>query len=309
MVNRLLQALAANAQIALALGVFAGILLPSLAALLRPILTPAVLGILTVTLLRLDWRELRPALAKPQRLFWLATWQLLLAPIVVWAAVYSLHLGPALRLSLILQSAAPPIGASAVFALMLGADAVLALVITIVTIGLLPLTLTALVVLLPGAGVRVDLLEFATRVTLLVLAPFLLAALVRVGLGKAWLQRQQIRLAGVNVLLLVLFAIAVMDGVTARLLSHPGFIVKLLGLAFLMTILLHLGGWLALTGAGPATAVAAALCSGNRNMGLMLAITAGSAGVTFALYVAVAQIPMYFTPLVVGALMRRSRPH
>lgn len=305
MIERLLQLLARQAQPALALGVFAGILLPSLAALLRPLLTLTVIGILTVALLRLDWHRLRPALKHPRRLLWLVSWQLLLAPALVWLSIRGWHLGPGIQLSLILQSAAPPIGASAVFALMLGADAVLALLITVTTIILLPLTLTTLVLVLPGAGVHVDLLAFAVRVTVLVLMPFLLAGLVRVSLGEARLQRRPERLAGINVLLLMLFAIAVMDGVTARLLSQPAFIAELLGLACMMTVLLHLAGWLALAGSGQTAAVAAAVCSGNRNMGLMLAITAGSAGATFALYVAVAQIPMYFTPLVIGALVRR----
>ena len=305
MIDRLFRLLARQAQLALALGVFAGILLPSLAALLRPLLAPAVIGILTVALLRLDWRQLRPVLNQRRRLLWLASWQLLLAPVLVWMATSGWHLAPGIQLSLILQSAAPPIGASAVFALMLGADAILALLITVTTILLLPLTLTALVLVLPGAAVHVDLVVFALRVTVLVLTPFLLAGLVRLSLGEARLQRRPEWLAGINVLLLMLFAIAVMDGVTARLLTQPAFIAELLGLACLMTVLLHVGGWLALAGRGQTVAVAAAVCSGNRNMGLMLAITAGSAGATFALYVAVAQIPMYFTPLVIGALVHR----
>ena len=56
-------------------------------------------------------------------------------------------------------------------------------------------------------------------------------------------------------------------------------------------------------------AFSAALVSGNRNMGLMLVITAGTAGETFALYVAIAQIPMYFAPLALSPFLRHSRAH
>jgi hypothetical protein len=41
-------------------------------------------------------------------------------------------------------------------------------------------------------------------------------------------------------------------------------------------------------------------------MGLMLAITAGTAGPAFSLYVGVTQIPMYFAPLALTPFVRRS---
>ena len=40
---------------------------------------------------------------------------------------------------------------------------------------------------------------------------------------------------------------------------------------------------------------------------LMLAVTAGTAGPAFSLYVGLAQLPMYFAPLLLGPLVRRSR--
>ena len=51
----------------------------------------------------------------------------------------------------------------------------------------------------------------------------------------------------------------------------------------------------------------AALLSGNRNVGLMLVATAGTAGEAFSLYTGIAQIPMYFAPLVLTPFLRRSR--
>jgi hypothetical protein len=47
--------------------------------------------------------------------------------------------------------------------------------------------------------------------------------------------------------------------------------------------------------------------SGNRNMGLMLVITAGTAGEVFSLYVGIAQIPMYFAPLLLTPVLRWHR--
>ena len=112
-------------------------------------------------------------------------------------------------------------------------------------------------------------------------------------------------LAGVNVLLLVIFAIAVMDGVTARLWVDPAGILGLLLLACIVGLVAHLIGFLAFRRGPSGTALSAALLSGNRNMGLMLAVTGGSAGMAFDLYVGIAQIPMYFAPLLLTPFVAR----
>lgn len=57
--------------------------------------------------------------------------------------------------------------------------------------------------------------------------------------------------------------------------------------------------------AGVTRAYSAALMRGNRNMGLMLVVTAGTAGEAFSLYVGIAQIPMYFAPLLLAPFLRR----
>jgi BASS family bile acid:Na+ symporter len=304
----LLRWLGRHARWALPAGVFAGIVLPDLAALLRPLLTPAVIGTLAAALLRLDWGRIAEALGRPALPAAIAAWQLVASPLLVWFATALVHLPPDLRLLLTLQAAAPPIGSAAVFAMILGLDGVLAVLATVGTTLLLPLTLTPLAaLLLAETGLRVDLLAFFARVTLVVAAPFALAWIIRRAAGTARLARNDELLAGLNVLLLVVFAIGVMDGVTARLLREPQYIGVLLLAACVATALLHLAGFVLFRRAGVAAAYGAALASGNRNMGLMLAITAGSAGEAFALYVGIAQIPMYFAPLALTPFVRRSR--
>src|SRR5690606_1915262 len=115
----------------------------------------------------------------------------------------------------------------------------------------------------------VEIAPFFTRVALLVASPFVAAWALRRLFGVARLQRSDDLLGGLNVLLLVVFAIAVMDGVTERLQREPQFIVLLLGIACLATAVLHLAGYALFRRAGVATAYGAALLSGNRNMGLM----------------------------------------
>ena len=300
--------LSRQAQWALPAGVFLGILFPDLARWFRPLLTPAVIGTLTAALLRLDWRRFGDIGRRPALPASLALWQLLASPLLVWFGASAAGMPPDLKLVLLLQAAAPPIGSAAVFALILGLDGVLAALATVTATLLLPLTLTPLVfLLLPEAGVRVDLLPFFMRVTLLVVVPFLIAGVLRRLLGLARLRRADPLLGGCNVLLLVVFAIAVMDGVNHRLRDDPGLIGLLLLTACATAVLLHLLAYLLFRHAGPTTAVVAAILSGNRNMGLMLVITAGTAGEMFSLYVGIAQIPMYFAPLLLMPLVKSGR--
>jgi BASS family bile acid:Na+ symporter len=304
----LLAYLSRQARWALPVGVFLGILFPWLAELLRPLLTAAVIGTLTGALMRLDWRRFRDLASQPMLPISLGLWQLLLSPLLVWFASAALGLPPDLCMVLLLQAAAPPIGSAAVFALILGLDGVLAALSTVASTLVLPLTLTPLVaLLLPAAGVQVDLLPFFLRVTLLVVVPFALAAALRNLIGLERLRRADAVLGGSNVLLLVVFAIAVMDGVTERLLEEPSRMAILLAVACVAGLLLHLGAYLVFRRAGTTVAYTSAILSGNRNVGLMLVITAGTAGEVFSLYVGLAQIPMYFAPLLLTPLIRGSR--
>lgn len=302
-----LRLLGRQARWALPAGALIGVALPDLATALRPLLTAAVIGTLTATLLRLDWDQLADRARRPALPAAIASWQLVASPLLVWFGTALAGLPPEPRLALVLQAAAPPIGSAAVFALILGLDGILAVVGTVSTTLLLPFTLTPLVGLLfPQAGVQVDLVAFFARVALLVAVPFALAWALRRAIGTARLARHDEAIGGLNVALLVVFAIAVMDGVTARLLRDPAFVMGLLLMACASTAALHAAGYALFRRAGVASAYSAALMSGNRNMGLMLVITAGTAGEVFSLYVGLTQIPMYFAPLALTPFLRRS---
>lgn len=286
---------------ALPVGVVFGIVMPPLSTLLRPLLTLAVISTLAVTLARLDWQIIGTQLRRPAMPALLAALQLVASPLVVLAMTQLFGLAAAVSIALVLQSAAPPVGSAATFALMTGVAGERVLVVTVLSTLLLPATLTPLVMLaLQQHGIQIEPVNFFLRVSLLVGAPLLVAFLVRRTVGINRLKANDDVMAGLNVVLLVVFAIAIMDGVAEFLVNETAAAMRLLALSFAMAIVLHLAAWLALRWHGHTTAMQAALCSGNRNMGLMLAITAGSAGTTASLYFGIAQIPMYCVPLILA---------
>lgn len=294
---------------ALPIGACLGVLWPGLATLLQPLLPAAVIATLTASLLRLDWQQLAHWVSHPRLPLALAVLQLLLSPLAIWL-IASLGLIPeSMVVITVLQAAGPPIGSAAAFALFMGLPGHLCLVSSLLCTLLLPVTLTAVVsLLLPSFGIEVALMPFFVRVTLYALMPFALAALLRRMLSVARLQRLDPELAGLNVIALVIFAIAIMDGVTASLLDQPGWILALLGWSVLAAGFWHGVGYLALRPVGFEIGTAAGLTLGSRNMGLLLVVTAGTAGEDFQMYCGLAQLPMYFVPLVLGPIVNRLRP-
>jgi len=306
-IRDLLQWLGRHARLALPASVFFGLALPSLASAFRPFLTLAVIGTLASVVIRLDWTRLVQTARAPALPAALLVWQLLACPVLLWWGLDLLGLPASLALVVVLQAAAPPIGSLAAFAMFMGLDATLAMIGTVLTTLALPLTLTFILAwILPETGIELNIWEFFIWVSIVVAAPFAVAALVRHFVGVDTLSRNDELLAGINVILLAVFAIAVMDGVTAAFLAEPEVVAKLLGLAVVSAFVLHALGFALFYRAGTEVAYTAALLSGNRNMGLMLVVTAGTAGESFSLYVGVAQIPMYFMPMLLAPLLQRS---
>lgn len=297
--------LSSRARWVLVIGVFTGIFLPGLAALVRPFLVPVILLMLTGALLRLDWGAFRAYGGEPGLALLLVLWQLVATPLLVWGLLQPMPLPATLKLALVLNAAAPPILSSPVFAQILGLDAALAFLGVVLTTLLLPLSLTLLILGLPDLGLSVAAGPFLLRVSLLIGVPFAVAMGLRRYCSGSTLTRLAPTIDGLNVVLLLVFAVAVMDGVTARGLSEPAVVGLWLLAACAMSALLHLAGYGVFHWLGWRRALSLSMLSGNRNMGLMMAVTAGLSGADFALYVALAQVPMYCVPLVFTPLVRR----
>jgi BASS family bile acid:Na+ symporter len=126
--------------------------------------------------------------------------------------------------------------------------------------------------------------------------------------GKAWIARQAERIDGLSVVALFFFAVGLMDGVLASIISEP---LKVLGLTLLSFALSF--GLMALTATvfarlGMGQALALGLAAGNRNMGLMLAAAGAAVPELTWLYFAIAQLPIYLMPAMLKPLARRVAP-
>ena len=296
---------------AVAASIFIGIVVPPLAALLKPIFAHALFVLLCLAFLRVDPAEVRKHFSRPTIVAAAAAWMMLGTPLMIGLALLALGIAdrlPGLYVAMILQAAAPPVISAPTLAALMGLDAALSLATLVVCTAVTPFTAPVFAILFVGPGMAISPVALGAKLLGLLAGAAIVAALVRRIAGKEWVARQSERIDGLSVIALFFFAVALMDGVLASIINDP---LKVLGLT-LLSFALSLG-LAALTAfvfarLGAGQALALGLAAGNRNMGLMLAAAGASVPDLTWLYFAVAQFPIYLMPAMLKPLARRVAP-
>jgi len=289
----------------LAAGVLIGLAIPPLATALRPLLLPSIVISLVLALVRLDWSAFGAYARRPLLVAWMLAWFLGVTPVIVWLALQALPLPAPIVTGLVLMAAASPIMSGAAISLLVGLDAALAVVAIVATTALVPLTLPPLAAALLGVALEIDVGTFMLRLALIVGGAFAIAWLARRLVPEATIARNARALDGVAVIWMVVFAIGIMEGVTALALEHPGYVIGATIASFAANVVLQAVGALVWLRQGMQRALTVGLLTGNRNMGLVLVALGGDASFEVIAFFAVAQIPMYVLPGLLLPVYRR----
>ena len=298
------QALSRHAAWVLAAGVFAGLLLPDLASIMRPWLPPAVAGLLFLGLLRVEPSELAMRLSRAWTVALLCAWLLLLAPLLVWGAVAVLGVAPGLGAALILATACPPIVSGPAMALLLRLDAPLMLACVVSASLLAPFGIALMVRHFIEVDLQLDSLDLLVRLAVLIGGCVVAALVVRRIAGSARIAQCAGALDFASLVLLLVFAVAIMDGVETLLVRNPLHVAWFVLAAFCANVLLQLAGSVAAAAMGRRAALTVGFASGNRNMGVLLAVLPADSVADVLLFFALAQIPIYVLPVMLGPLYR-----
>ncbi len=289
----------------LPIGVMVGILAPGLAESLQPLLAPALLVPLTLSLVRIGTPQLRSSLLRWRWLVLLSIWILILRPVAVWLFLQPVTLPDALVQATLLAAAAPPVTACAAIAIFLEIDAALAVMVTIATMLMVPLSLPPMMYYLADLQIKADLWQVSLRLASFIFTAFLLAAVIKKWLGPTRVHRNAATLDGISVIFIGLFIIGIMHGVTDKFFQQPWYVFQ----TFMVSTLLVLGLYIIATfmfwRLGPRTAMAIGLVSGNCNMGLMYIIMVDQATLDLLIFFAIGQIPMYFLPSLLAPMINR----
>lgn len=240
-----------HATAVMAAGVLAGLAVPPLATLARPLLVPTLLIPLALALVRLDWAAAGAWRHRPGVVAALLVFVLGVSPVAVWAitrALAPMGFPDTLAQALVLMAASSPIVSNVAIALLLGLDAPLAVVVVLAGTALVPFTLPVAAEALVGVSLEMPLAEFMARLLGLVGGAFVLAWLIRRVVPAPALAARRELLDGLTVLNLLLFGLAIMDGVTAYAIARPGYVALAVAAAYAFNLLLQAAGALAFRG-------------------------------------------------------------
>lgn len=282
-----------------------GLLFQDFAAAMRPLLMPLAVILLMLALARTDWDRLRELLKRPGLAISLSLLNLIAVPLVVWPIWQSLGLWPGLIAALCLSAMAPGIISAATTATFLRLDSSLALLISLLTNFLVPFTLPPLALWLLGLDLKIGLLDLSLRLAAIVALALAGAVAIRRWRGPR-IAQEGAALDGLSVVVLMIFAIPLMDGVVARALAEPiklaGFVAGAFGGMLLCNLVMAVG---MLPFLDRRTALTAGYCSGGRHNALLMAVLPVTADPDIFLFIAAVQFPIYLMPTLLQPLYRR----
>jgi len=309
---RLLALLGRHGTSFLAGGLFIGLLLPPLAALVRPALEPMIFFLTTASLLSIDWPALAAHARRPALLALVLVWLLGAVPVVTALACRLIGLPAGLTQGLVLWAAAPPLISVAAIALLLGLDGALALLLMVAATFIMPFTLPPLVLGLIGLKLGIGILPLMRNLVLFIGGAVAVTAILRRVIGVARLKRHALELSGLNVLILLLFAIGIMDGVQRLILEKPQQVLLYAAAALTASLLLQALSFAAFSFLPRIPALTIGLVGGNNNLAVVWASLGAAATPQLTLFFATVQLPIYVLPAALKPIYRRlgaGRPH
>jgi len=292
---------------ALAALVFIGIAVPPLGALLKPYVTAAIFLLLCVSFMRVDIAALRAHMKRPGIVLAATVWSTLVVPLMIGLTCVATGLdkhAPDLFLGLMLQAVASPMMAAPALAALMGLDATLVLIALVTCTAFVPFTAPIFAYLFFGAQLMLSPVALGVKLFAILGGSLLVAAVIRRIAGAAAIERYREPIDGLNILLLLVFVTAVMGTVAGSFLADPLQVGAILLLSFAVFFVFLGLTVLIFKKLGRKHALALGLMVAQRNMGLMLAATAGVLPAATWLYFALSQFPIYITPHLLRPLAR-----
>jgi hypothetical protein len=288
-----------------------GVMLPPLAAFLKPIFAYALFALLCLAFLRVDPVAVRRHFSRPVLVAAASVWMMLATPVLIGVTLVALNMSeylPGLYIAMILQAAAPPVISAPTLAALMGLDAALSLATLVVCTAVTPLTAPLFAAAFISTGMALSPVTLGAKLLAMLAGAAIVAALVRRFAGQEWIDRRMAHIDGLSVIALFFFAVALMDGVLYAIIDEPLKVLGLTALSFALSFGLCALTVLVFARLGMAQALALGLAAGNRNMGLMLAAAGAAVPDLTWLYFAIAQFPIYLMPAMLKPLARRLAP-
>lgn len=301
---RLLHYLGRRAALVMALGVFIGLAIPDLAAHAKPLLAPTVMVMLTLAMTRTDATSLGKTSKNPGMHLLALVWLLIATPCLTFLVLRWSGASPELTVPMLIWAGSPPLVTVPVIALIIGLESAAALFMMVIATFAFPFVLPGLLFWMIGIEVEIGAGALTLKLALMIAGCALVATILRRKLGAATIREKSVIFDGIAVLLMLIFAISVMDGVRDWLERDPMTVLLYTAAAFGGSLALQLAGGLVFFWSGRQNQLSVALCSGNRNMALFMAAAGAALGPEAFLFFAVVQFPIYILPVLLKPVYR-----
>lgn len=304
--GRLLEALARHGQLCLVAGLLAGLLLPGLAATLRPHLSELVALLLFLSAFRVGFRAVIGSLRDLGRGTAQALVLQLVLPLVALGLLVSLNLSHSpFALAAVLMLSAPSITGAPNFTAMIGRDPAAAMRLLVIGTALFPFTVLPVLwgLGLPGlSGGDVPAAAFRLMVVILGAVAAGFAARAVFLPDPDIRQRQQ--LDGLGALALAVIVVGLMSAIGPLLREDGGRLLMWLAAVMALNLGLQTAVFFATRRRMGAEAVPLSVVAGNRNIALFLLAVPEQVMDPLLIFIGCYQVPMYLTPMLMGRLYR-----
>ncbi|MCG7600072.1 hypothetical protein MHM84_09750 [Halomonas sp. McH1-25] len=288
----------------LAFGCISGLMVPSLADFLRPAMPVMVFIFVVGTLLRVDNSAIFRSVKNLQVSVIFPLIFIVACPYIIGIFTNFVTENRELALAIALATACPPSSGNSAVARMLGLDPTTALVATLCSMAMVPITGPLILhIFANDLGVSIDPYELAIRLTVLLVASELTVILIR-KIYPHLVHDHGLAIDGVVVIALFVFACGTMSGMQNMIVENPllaiGVIAFVYGVNFFMMITcgaLYIGDRNARATIG--------LTAGNRNVGLLWSMLGLSISPTITFVFALSQLPIYTMPKILQYLLPR----
>tara|TARA_B110000211_G_C14090725_1_gene558928 strand:+ start:6491 stop:7420 length:930 start_codon:yes stop_codon:yes gene_type:complete len=305
----ILHVFARYGRIALVAGLLAGLLLPGLAATLKPFLPHFVVFLLFLTALRIGPKEAADGISDLRLTLSVVLVFQLALPLVVFGTSYVLGFSHSPYLmAVVLVLAAPALSGSPNFSILLGANPEPAFRLLVLGTAILPITMLPIFWLLPQMG------DFQTAVASSGYAILTIGLAIALGfvLSQRFIPRQtrdQLEaLDGAMTIAMVVIVVGLMAALRPAFERSPVEVFSWLVLAFSVNF-----GMQALTFViskklkWGEEAVPFSIVSGNRNVAIFLVMVSPDAAEPLLIFLGCYQIPMYLTPILMQRLYKTAK--
>ena len=293
-------------RIILALSVIPGILIPGLADWLSPLLFPSLFCIMLFSFCRTSILDVQATFSGNKGLIlWIVCWQMLVTPLlaVLIMAVFGFS-GIWAEFVLLTTCASSVFGAMA-FVSTLGLDARVSMVCMLFSTAVMPVVLLTIGIGDSDVSLVQAASTYSTRIIVFIVIPALMGFGYRyIKVRQKWSNHDSV-LGLFTTVSLVIFAIAIMQGVGEIFYRDTVyFFNQLFWVLCLHLFLFVLTRWI-FSRFNNSVATVAGVLSAYRNLGLTMAIMGPMFWDRYAFLVALWQIPMYLSPFLLSVLKEK----